>query len=120
MKQVFEDIEGMFDEGPHGCFRALDGQLIFFLLPLWQSLDGLTPSGDLPVDATGRICELNFLSFWRTKVTGIGMLGCSSWAVWEISETFAAVETTVWTKLLTRSEPVCAFMPKYHWLPFLV
>src|SRR5450756_1629357 len=37
-----------------------------------------------------------------------------------MSATLAAVTTTVCTSLLARSAPMCAFIPKYHWLPFLV
>jgi hypothetical protein len=37
-----------------------------------------------------------------------------------LSATLAAVTTTVVTSLLSRSTPLCAFIPKYHWLPFLV
>lgn len=36
------------------------------------------------------------------------------------SATFAAVTTTVCTSLLSPSAPGCAFIPKYHGLPFLV
>src|SRR3954451_661188 len=37
-----------------------------------------------------------------------------------MSASLAAVPTTVCTKPEATSTPKCAFMPKYHWLPFLV
>ena len=36
------------------------------------------------------------------------------------SATFAAVTTAVWMILVLLSTPTCAFIPKYHCLPFLV
>jgi len=38
---------------------------------------------------------------------------------WE-SCTLAAVAATEWIILLLLSTPICAFIPKYHWFPFLV
>jgi hypothetical protein len=32
----------------------------------------------------------------------------------------AGVATTAWSSLVRLSTPICALMPKYHWLPFLV
>jgi len=37
-----------------------------------------------------------------------------------LSATLAGVATTAWISLVRLSTPKCAFMPKYHWLPFLV
>src|SRR5438067_10908794 len=37
-----------------------------------------------------------------------------------MSATFAAVPVTVCTSPECASTPMCAFIPKYHWLPFLV
>src|ERR1035441_9543489 len=37
-----------------------------------------------------------------------------------MSATLAAVTTTVWTSLLSRSAPMCAFIPKYHCWPLRV
>src|ERR1039458_1476051 len=37
-----------------------------------------------------------------------------------MSATLAAVTTTVCTSWLSRSAPMCAFIPKYHWLPLRV
>jgi hypothetical protein len=36
------------------------------------------------------------------------------------SATLAGVATAAWISLVRLSTPICAFMPKYHWLPFLV
>ena len=40
--------------------------------------------------------------------------------VWVTSATFAAVYSTWCTRLDSLFVPMCAFMPKYHWLPFFV
>ena len=37
-----------------------------------------------------------------------------------MSATFAAVPVTLCTSPDCTSTPMCAFIPKYHWLPFLV
>ena len=37
-----------------------------------------------------------------------------------LSATLAGVATTAWISLVRLSTPKCAFMPKYHWLPFFV
>jgi hypothetical protein len=36
-----------------------------------------------------------------------------------LSATLAGVATTAWINLLRLSTPKCAFIPKYHWFPFL-
>ena len=35
-----------------------------------------------------------------------------------LSATLAAVAATAWISLVRQSTPICAFIPKYHWLPF--
>ena len=35
-------------------------------------------------------------------------------------DTFAAAHSTWWTRPESSSTPMCAFIPKCHWLPFFV
>jgi hypothetical protein len=37
-----------------------------------------------------------------------------------LSATLAGIADTAWISLVRLSTPKCAFIPKYHWLPFLV
>ena len=60
----------------------------------------------------------------HTLVAGIGKdivsSPCSKPLACVTSLTLAAVPTTVCTSPESASTPMCAFMPKCHWLPFLV
>src|SRR5262249_46616866 len=47
-------------------------------------------------------------------------LPCSRSGSTVLSATLAGVATTAWISLLRLSTPICAFIPKYHWFPFLV
>jgi hypothetical protein len=50
----------------------------------------------------------------------VGFLSVHQRVACVTSLTLAAVPTTVCTKPESASTPMCAFMPKCHWLPFLV
>ena len=72
------------------------------------------------------------LRFWRTlpdhrPLAAVGLITpyAGLLAVQQIGQHRAVGDvgrgaTTAWISLVRLSMPICAFMPKYHWLPFLV
>src|SRR5262249_59818705 len=103
----------MFDPGPDlrlgAIFRPLD----------------LIHDAAVAVTAIGEI-----LGFWRVlpdhrPLAAIGLIAppgslpCRRSGSTVLSAALAGVAATAWISLLRLSTPRCAFMPKYHWVPFL-
>src|ERR1019366_9260767 len=95
-ENILQDMEGVFHECPHRGFGLLDRFEGFFLRAFGHRFN-------LPASAwTCCSCP------------------CSSSDVLVMSATLAAVTTTVCTSWLSRSAPMCAFIPKYHCWPLRV
>ena len=110
-----DDPDRMLDPGPH-----------FGLGTVFRSLD-LIDNTAVAIAAIGEIPGLGRVLPDHRPLAAIGLitpypglLPCSSSGNTVLSATLADVATTAWISLVRLSIPKCAFIPKYHWLPFLV
>ena len=82
----------------------------------------------MPVDAVVNfgfmLVLLNFRSLGQTQIAGIAVdniiILTDSFGATLTSWILAKVATMLCIMLEPASTPMCAFIPKYHWLPFLV
>src|SRR6201984_2067210 len=110
-----DDPDRMFDPGPH-----------FGLGAVFRPLD-LIDNTAVTVAAIREIPRLGRVLPDHRSLAAIGLIThtrvsrpCSSSGNTVLSATLAGVATTAWITLVRLSIPKCAFIPKYHWLPFLV
>src|SRR3954465_8159194 len=118
-KQVLDDVERVLDPGPHLRQRALHR-----LGPIPQSFGQGFDDAPLDRDVPGDIAVLKFEPLVRPGIAGIGedrlLLAVQQGRRLVDVGLLAAVPTTVCTTPEATSTPICAFIPKCHWLPFLV
>src|SRR5215470_13696212 len=110
-----DDPDHMFNPGPHfglgAVFRPLD--------LIDNTAVAVAAIGEIP--GLGRalpdyrpLAAVSLITHTRVS------LPCSRSGSTVLSATLAGVATTAWISLPRLSTPICAFIPKYHWFPFLV
>jgi hypothetical protein len=114
-KHSLDNPDRMFDLGPHFGFGAVFGPL--------DLIDNttVTVAAIGEIRALGACCRIT--ARWpryawspHTRVS----FPCNRLGSTALSATLAGVAWTAWISLLRLSTPKCAFIPKYHWLPFFV
>jgi len=110
-----DDPDRMLDPGPHfglgAVFRPLD--LIHDTAMAVASIGEIPGLGRMLSDHRP-LAAVSLITHTRVSCP------CSSSGSTVLSATLAGVATTAWISLVRLSIPTCAFIPKYHWLPFFV
>src|SRR5215831_5706621 len=110
-----DDPDRMLDAGPH-----------FRLGAVFRPLD-LIDNTAVAVAAVGEIPRPGRVLADHRSLAAVGLIThtrlscpCNSSGKTVLSATLAGVAATAWISRVRLSTPKCAFIPKYHWLPFLV
>jgi hypothetical protein len=72
-EEILDDVKGMFDEGPHGRFRLLEGQQPLLLRPLFHLLDRMATAGNFPFDSARRILGFDLFALPHSDISRIGV-----------------------------------------------
>src|SRR5215469_15060337 len=94
-----DDPDRMFDPGPH-----------FGLGTIFRPLD-LIDDAAVPVAAIGEVLGLGGVLPDHRTLAAVGLIAPYAGLL------AVGVATAAWISLVRLSTPICAFMPKYHWLP---
>src|SRR6476646_9347844 len=110
-----DDPDRMFDPSPH-----------FGLGAVFRPFD-LIHNTAMAIASIGEIPGLGGMLFDHRPLSAVGLIThtrvscpCNNSGNTVLSAALAGVATTAWISLVRLSTPKCAFIPKYHWLPFLV
>src|SRR6202007_2856624 len=110
-----DDADRMLDPGPHSGLGA-----VFPPLDLIDNT-AVTVAANGEIPGLGRMLpDHRPLSAIDLVTPHTGLLPMQQLGRTVLSATLAGVAATAWISLLRLSTPRCAFIPKYHWLPFFV